>query len=138
MRCRRAARVRQGDMRARAQALIRRDTDVDKVASEIGGWFVALTVPLSIYQIGQHLMHWYDGALQKQVVRILFMVPMYATTSWLSLKFKERATYHETAREAYEVRTVRARIRNRTPRHKRARSRRPTSSTASCLSLIHI
>jgi hypothetical protein len=39
---------------------------------------VALTIPISVYHTFQHLSHFVDSPLQAQIVRIVWMVPVYA------------------------------------------------------------
>ena len=65
--------------------------------------FVLLTVPISIRLIVQHLAHWIAPNIQKYVVRIIWMVPIYSVESWLALRFKSLAVYIETLRECYEA-----------------------------------
>lgn len=40
-------------------------------------------------QVAMHLEYYNRPKLQLRVVRILWMVPIYAVDSWLSLRFKE-------------------------------------------------
>lgn len=51
-----------------------------------------------------HLEHYNQPKLQIRVVRILWMVPIYAADSWLSLRFKEARFYIDPLRECYEAR----------------------------------
>lgn len=51
----------------------------------------------------QHLAHWVEPNIQKYVVRIIWMVPIYSVESWLALRFKSVAMYIETLRECYEA-----------------------------------
>lgn len=72
------------------------------------GWFssagfVLLTIPISIRLIVTHLTHWNSPNIQKYVVRIIWMVPIYAIESWLALRFKSLSLYIETLRECYEA-----------------------------------
>lgn len=72
------------------------------------GWFssagfVLLTIPISIRLIVMHLTHWNKPNIQKYVVRIIWMVPIYSVESWLALRFKDFALYIETLRECYEA-----------------------------------
>jgi hypothetical protein len=72
------------------------------------GWyssagFVLLTFPISIRLIFLHLTHWYNPRVQKYVVRIIWMVPLYSVESWLALRFHRVALYIETFRECYEA-----------------------------------
>ena len=41
--------------------------------------------------------------VQKYVVRILWMVPLYAIQSWLSLRFRDARIYIDTVRDLYEA-----------------------------------
>lgn len=71
------------------------------------GWFssagfVLLTVPISMRLIVLHLTHWTLPHIQKYVVKIIWMVPLYAVESWLALRFKFMAVYLEKLRESYE------------------------------------
>lgn len=71
------------------------------------GWFssagfVILTVFISVNLIVQHLTHWIAPHIQKYVVRIIWMIPIYSVESWLALRFKSLAIYIETIRECYE------------------------------------
>ena len=72
------------------------------------GWFssagfVLLTFVISIRLIVLHLTHWYSPSIQKWLVRIIWMVPIYSIESWLALRFREHAIYIETVRECYEA-----------------------------------
>ena len=72
------------------------------------GWFssagfVLLTFMISIRLIVLHLTHWYSPSIQKWLVRIIWMVPIYSIESWLALRFRDKAIYIETVRESYEA-----------------------------------
>lgn len=72
------------------------------------GWFssagfVLLTIPISVRLIISHLLNWVEPNIQKYVVRIIWMVPIYSVESWLALRFKYFAVYLETLRECYEA-----------------------------------
>lgn len=75
------------------------------------GWFssagfVLLTFAISIRLIVLHLTHWYSPSIQKWLVRIIWMVPIYSVESWLALRFRDKAIYIETVRECYEAYAV--------------------------------
>uniref|UniRef100_A0A0N5AIN1 Transmembrane protein 184B n=1 Tax=Syphacia muris TaxID=451379 RepID=A0A0N5AIN1_9BILA len=62
-------------------------------------------VIITLYQIYQHL-RWYScPPEQRWIVRILFMVPMYAIDSWLSLLFlsNDAYVYFSAIRDCYEA-----------------------------------
>ncbi len=66
--------------------------------------FVVITLVLSFREIFRHLYNWYAPDVQKFVVRILFMVPLYSVQSWLSLRFHGPArVYIDTLRDLYEA-----------------------------------
>lgn len=44
----------------------------------IGGLFVLSAVPISLWHIIQHVIHFTKPILQKHIIRILWMVPIYA------------------------------------------------------------
>lgn len=69
----------------------------------IAGIFLLLTVPVSLWGILQHLVHYTQPELQKPIIRILWMVPIYSLDSWLALKFPKIAIYVDTWRECYEA-----------------------------------
>lgn len=60
------------------------------------------TVILSLRLVYLHLTHWYMPEVQKYVVRILWMVPLYSIHSSLSLRFHESRIYIDTIRDFYE------------------------------------
>ena len=65
--------------------------------------FVILTIPISIQLIINHLSHWYKPNIQKYVVRIIWMIPLYSVESFLALRFRSFAIYIRTIRECYEA-----------------------------------
>lgn len=65
--------------------------------------FVLLTFPISFRLAYQHLTHWSQPNIQKYVVRIVWMIPVYSIESWIALRFQTIALYVETARECYEA-----------------------------------
>ncbi|KAJ0006092.1 hypothetical protein NQD34_013365 [Periophthalmus magnuspinnatus] len=69
----------------------------------IAGVFVFLTIPISLWGILQHLVHYTQPELQKPIIRILWMVPIYSLDSWLALRYPSLAIYVDTCRECYEA-----------------------------------
>lgn len=47
----------------------------------IGGLFVLSAVPISLWHIIQHMIHFTKPILQKHIIRILWMVVIYATNA---------------------------------------------------------
>lgn len=51
------------------------------------GAFVGLALPVSVAEVASQLAHYARPRLQIRVVRILWMVPVYALNSWFALRF---------------------------------------------------
>lgn len=76
---------------------------LDTAAYDSAAVMVLGTVILSIRLVYLHFTHWYMPNVQKYVVRILWMVPLYAIQSWLSLIFRDARIYIDTIRDLYEA-----------------------------------
>jgi hypothetical protein len=66
-------------------------------------FFVMAGLPIAIWEIGMHLQYYTRPDVQKFIIRILWMVPIYAITSWLALCFTRHAIYFNTLRGCYEA-----------------------------------
>ncbi|TFJ88310.1 hypothetical protein NSK_000659 [Nannochloropsis salina CCMP1776] len=77
-------------------------TDKHEMAWTIGGAFVIATVPISLFQIFQHLSNFVEPKQQTHVIRMISMVPLYAIQSWFSLRYQSLSLYTQCVREAYE------------------------------------
>ena len=64
---------------------------------------VICTVWMSTQQIYRQLTHWFMPDVQKFVVRILWMVPLYSIQSWCSLRFHDSRIYIDAVRDLYEA-----------------------------------
>jgi hypothetical protein len=72
-------------------------------AFDSAGVMVIGTVIISLRLVYLHLTHWYMPTVQKYVVRILWMVPLYAIQSWFSLRFHNSRIYIDSVRDLYEA-----------------------------------
>ncbi|KAM6951901.1 transmembrane protein 184ba [Aplochiton taeniatus] len=75
-------------------------------AQVIAGFFVWTALILTCHQIYMHLRSYSAPNEQRHIVRILFIVPIYAFDSWLSLLFftnEEYYVYFDTVRDCYEA-----------------------------------
>ncbi|XP_022324788.2 transmembrane protein 184C-like [Crassostrea virginica] len=68
-----------------------------------GGIFVMMAIPISLWGILQHLVNFTQPNLQRYIIRILWMVPIYALNAWFALRFPSAAIYLDTMRECYEA-----------------------------------
>ncbi|KAI4492609.1 PREDICTED: transmembrane protein 184C [Polistes canadensis] len=69
----------------------------------VGGGFVLLALPIAFYEIVQHMIYYTQPRLQKYIIRILWMVPIYAVNAWLGLVYPEGSIYVDSLRECYEA-----------------------------------
>ncbi|KAK0052453.1 transmembrane protein 184C [Biomphalaria pfeifferi] len=69
----------------------------------IGGMFVLMALPISFWGILQHVINYTTPYLQRHIIRILWMVPVYALNAWFALRFPKAAIYLDTLRECYEA-----------------------------------
>ncbi|KAF7274176.1 hypothetical protein GWI33_013148 [Rhynchophorus ferrugineus] len=69
----------------------------------VAGIFVGVAVPISLWEIIQHVIHYTQPKLQKHIIRILWMVPIYAVNAWLGLTYPKASVYVDSARECYEA-----------------------------------
>ncbi|KAF7192678.1 Transmembrane protein [Pseudocercospora fuligena] len=65
--------------------------------------FGLISVFVSLWLIFQHAIHYQRPNQQKQIIRILFMIPVYAVVSFLSFLFYRKAIYFEVLRDCYEA-----------------------------------
>lgn len=68
-----------------------------------GGIFVLMALPITFWEMTQHLVHYTKPHLQKYIIRILWMVPIYALNAWLALTSPSIGIYLDTCRECYEA-----------------------------------
>ncbi|XP_035694913.1 transmembrane protein 184B-like [Branchiostoma floridae] len=77
-----------------------------RAAQAVSGVFVWLAVLITGHQVYCHLRYYNNPTEQKWIVRILFIVPIYAFDSWLSLLFFNQDSYYvyfDSVRDCYEA-----------------------------------
>eukprot|EP00800_Vazella_pourtalesii_P008708 TRINITY_DN2250_c1_g1_i1.p1 TRINITY_DN2250_c1_g1~~TRINITY_DN2250_c1_g1_i1.p1 ORF type:complete len:396 (+),score=60.73 TRINITY_DN2250_c1_g1_i1:92-1279(+) len=72
-------------------------------ARGISGFAVWVSVLVTSIQIFQHLYYYTVAEQQLWIIRILFIVPIYAVCSWLSLLFYDKTVYFDAIRSCYEA-----------------------------------
>jgi hypothetical protein len=78
----------------------------DVIGWACAGSFVVLTVFISVRLMLQHFNNWNAGHVQKHVVRIILLLPIYSIESWLALYYRHYSVYIETLKETYEAYVV--------------------------------
>jgi hypothetical protein len=76
------------------------------IAWFIAGVFALLSIPITFYEVILHLENYRAPKLQRHVIRILAMVPVYAIDCWFALRYKHITIYLDTVRECYEAYVV--------------------------------
>ncbi|CAD2213298.1 f2o10.10 protein-like protein [Angomonas deanei] len=72
------------------------------VPNFVGGYCAIFATVLSLFLILEHLTCFADPECQTKVVRIVFMVPIFAMISWISLLAPSAAEYLNLVRDTYE------------------------------------
>lgn len=60
-------------------------------------------IALALVHIYRHLLNYTEPTYQRYIVRIIFMVPVYALMSFMSLVFNKSSIYFNSIREVYEA-----------------------------------
>lgn len=71
--------------------------------SIIAFFCTAGAIALAVFHIYRHLLNYTEPTYQRYIVRIIFMVPVYALMSFLSLILPESSIYFNSIREVYEA-----------------------------------
>ena len=69
----------------------------------IGSVMAFLTLPVALWEITMHLVNYTNPPLQKHIIRILWMVPIYSLNAWMGLTFPHYTIYFDLCRECYEA-----------------------------------
>jgi len=72
-------------------------------AAALAGICAMTAAVLAIVHIVQHLRHYTEPMFQRYIIRIIFMVPVYAVCSFASLLAEDAAIYIATIRDCYEA-----------------------------------
>lgn len=67
------------------------------------GTFTLLGCLISLWHLTSHLRHYYKPDVQRRIMAVLWMVPIYSITSWLSLVFPHWEPLLGAIRDLYEA-----------------------------------
>jgi len=86
------------------EAQVELDHFIDSVEAHItAAMFSIIATVVSVHLIWMHLVYYSRPLLQRQIVRIILIVPVYAVCSAFSLAFEHYAVYINTVRDIYEA-----------------------------------
>jgi hypothetical protein len=84
------------------------DWDAHRIGWAIAGATAALTVVLSVFSVLSHCRSYTNRNEQRQIIRILYMPPVYAIISFFSYRFFRHYTYYSLIEVVYEAVTLSA------------------------------
>eukprot|EP00949_MAST-11_sp_MAST-11-sp1_P001749 g1749.t1 len=83
--------------------LYRHGSDPHILAWISAGVFVIASVPIAVHEIVMHMRFFTRPDLQRFIIRIIWLIPIYSVESWFALRFDDLAIYMQAARELYEA-----------------------------------
>lgn len=78
----------------------------DFLKYQLAGTFSLLGMMIAMWHVTQHVRHMNRPTVQRRIIAILNMVPVYGITSWLSLVFPVVRTQLGVLRDCYEAYAV--------------------------------
>jgi len=82
---------------------IAKETTFHLLALSICCGFACMAIALSVWHILTHALHYLRPYEQMHIIRILAMIPIYTSTTFLSYVFYRHATYFGFVRDCYEA-----------------------------------
>jgi Organic solute transporter Ostalpha len=73
---------------------------------QMAGTFTLLTCLITAFHITQHLSNYNEAVVQRKIIAILWMSPIYSVTSFLSLIFPSSDEYLAVVKDCYEAYTI--------------------------------
>ncbi|XP_033631576.1 transmembrane protein 184C-like [Asterias rubens] len=83
-----------------------KDDKFKRTLALVGFVPMVISIPISLWGIVNHMIYFTRPNLQKHIIRILLMVPIYVLNSWFALRFPENEIYFDTIRELYKALTI--------------------------------
>ncbi len=78
----------------------------DFVKYQLAGTFTLIGCLISLWHLTGHLRHYNKPDVQRRIMAVLWMVPIYSITSWLSLVFPNFEFLFDPIRDVYEAYAV--------------------------------
>ncbi|KZW01476.1 DUF300-domain-containing protein [Exidia glandulosa HHB12029] len=82
--------------------------DAHRIGWAVSGGCAALTVIITLFTVLGHARNYHVRDQQRQIIRILYMPPVFAIISFFSYRFFRAYTYYELAQVIYEAFTISA------------------------------
>ncbi|ORY65226.1 organic solute transporter Ostalpha-domain-containing protein [Pseudomassariella vexata] len=91
------------ELRIGSEEKIAGDLTFHQLALLIGGVSAAIAILLSFYLMWRHASNYTKPREQKHIIRILFMIPVYATSAFLCIWYYWHAVYFQVMSDCYEA-----------------------------------
>lgn len=79
------------------------DFDKDIKTEEYAFITTIISCLISVFTIVGHLFYYNDPKLQKHIIRILFMIPVYSSTTYASITDSKNYLIYSAIRDFYEA-----------------------------------
>ena len=73
---------------------------------QLAGTFTLIGGLISMWHVTSHLRNFHNPVVQRKILAILWMAPIYSTTSWFSLVFTGAESYLSIVKDCYEAYVV--------------------------------
>ncbi len=73
---------------------------------QLAGTFTLIGSLISLWHVTSHLRNFHNPVVQRKILAILWMAPIYSTTSWFALVFTSTAGYLSILKDCYEAYVV--------------------------------
>merc|ERR1719346_604201 len=70
---------------------------------QLSGMFSLLTLLITLWHVSSHLQHFAKPHVQRKILAIIWMPPIYAITSWLCLVFPSSSAALVIIQSSYEA-----------------------------------
>jgi len=70
---------------------------------QLAGTFTLLGCLISVYHVSAHLRNFHNPVVQRKILAILWMAPIYSMSSWFSLVFPASGPYLSILKDCYEA-----------------------------------
>ena len=70
---------------------------------QMAGTFTLIGCLISMWHLTSHLRHYYKPDVQRRIMAVLWMVPIYGVSSWLSLVLPTYSEFFGAGRDFYEA-----------------------------------
>ena len=86
-----------------SQPFLSNERQLHDIGLLVGAFFALVASILSTWLVFKHLTFYTCPPQQRNIIRMLFMVPIYAIVSWATYIAYQQSAYYESIRDCYEA-----------------------------------